>query len=653
MPTPPGKRFIINNRSASVCPRQIVKAAGKVLLWNVEELTWTIESGRHIWESAPPTAESSRLNDGNKVISISPLSARNIKTEFFDNGAQAGVICKLSDFPGLPASGHLELTFVTAIEVASGDLVVKIDGSNDGLRFLSLAWPGPVVYSSASDQETVMPFMQGALIPGGWPHEIPLRHYHCNDRGLYMPWWGQRKGRSGYLAVIETDADAGCMFQHPVGGPTCVGPRWEGSLNQIAYPRLIRYSFFNRCDYVSLSKHYRSHVIRSGRFVSLRSKIAADPRIAGLVGAPVVHINTVHHIEPESGYFDREHPENNHACTTFRTRAAELSTLHAAGIRGAYVHLDGWGVHGYDSHHPDCLPPSREAGGWSGLRELTDTCHRLGYLLALHDQYRDYYHNAASYNPANAIHDAEGNIPCMNERTWYGGPQSILCTRLAPAYVRRNHEELLRHGIRVDGSYLDVFAIVPPDECHHPAHRMSRQDCMEARAQCFAIIRQLEGIASSEEPVDFAIPHLHLVHHAPYATFKWMLGSEVPPPPAPLWSLVYHDALFLPWSVGIKPGGWGIPDGDCADAHAALNGGMPYLGITPSRSEIARIKRLCRLHAEVALQEMLNHEFLNADRTLQRTTFADGTVVTANLKTGAYSWRRASMGSSRAARNAG
>ena len=88
-------------------------------------------------------------------------------------------------------------------------------------------------------------------------------------------------------------------------------------------------------------------------------------------------------------------------------------------------------------------------------------------------------------------------------------------------------------------------------------------------------------------------------------------------PMAPLWCLVYHDALLLPWSD---------------PTQAALYGGMPYLGLEASDAEIAAVRRIGRLHAKVALEEMVDHEFLSEDRTKQSATFADGTVVTADLR---------------------
>lgn len=97
----------------------------------------------------------------------------------------------------------------------------------------------------------------------------------------------------------------------------------------------------------------------------------------------------------------------------------------------------------------------------------------------------------------------------------------------------------------------------------------------------------------------------------------------------PLFSLVYHDALFLPWSM--ERGAWGIPEKDLGFLHGLANGGMPYVGLDPDPESLKRVRALCELHRRVALLEMTRHEFLDDARRRQRTTFADGTRVTIDL----------------------
>jgi hypothetical protein len=177
---------------------------------------------------------------------------------------------------------------------------------------------------------------------------------------------------------------------------------------------------------------------------------------------------------------------------------------------------------------------------------------------------------------------------------------------------------------------------VPPDECYNPEHPVTRTECLRYRAECFDIVRAQLGVVSSEEPCDWAVPHLDLVHHGPYMLDpnpgeRSAMGICVP-----LFDLVYHDAIILPWTSTVTRGGWGIPDTDSGYLHCLLNAGVPYLSISPDRAELRRMRVACALHARVGLLEMTNHEFLDKSRRKQRTTFADGTQVTVDFDSGKY-----------------
>jgi hypothetical protein len=392
--------------------------------------------------------------------------------------------------------------------------------------------------------------------------------------------------------------------------------------------------FFDKANYVDLAKRYRKNVHETGRFVSLQEKIARTPQLEKLVGSPVLHTSILYHTVKESSYYDKVHPENNHQLTTFNQRLKELQLLRKKGIEKLYIHLDGWGFRGYDNLHPDYLPPCPDAGGWDGMKQFMNGCKKLGYVVALHDQYRDYYFDALSYNLRHTKILENGNRHF--EQTWAGGRQSILCPSLAPGFVRMNHQALIDHGIQVNGSYLDVFAVVPPEECYNPEHPVTRSLCLQYRAHCFTIIKQLEGIVSSEEPADWAIPYLDLVHHGPYALAPNPGAGAAMGIPIPLFNLVYHDAILLPWSIGQEKGGWGIPDDDSGFLHGLLNAGMPYISINPDKKEMKKARELCVLHQKVGMLEMTNHEFLENSYRKQRTTFADSTKVVVNFDSDTY-----------------
>ena len=87
-------------------------------------------------------------------------------------------------------------------------------------------------------------------------------------------------------------------------------------------------------------------------------------------------------------------------------------------------------------------------------------------------------------------------------------------------------------------------------------------------------------------------------------------------------------------------GEWGIPQGTTGFLQCLLNGGMGYMSETAEGAEldenIAQWKTIRDLQRHVAKEKMVGHEFLNEDRTRQRTAFADGTRVTVDFAAGTY-----------------
>ncbi len=584
------------------------------------------------WTMAPSFMGDLTVEASGRMHSLRLAEAGTREISPYRTGFKAGLLVTLSGFRSQGTALDLRLTFSICLEGRQEELVCELIATEDNASVLECLWPGGM--TDESFDTTVVPFMQGVLLPKAWPQKVWLYDTLCYGRGLYMPWWGHQKGRSAFLALIETPPDGGCRFAHPAGGPTRIQPRWVHSLGKLRYPRRIRFCFFEDGNYVTLAKRYRRHVQETGHFVSLKEKIARNPLVERLIGSPVVHTSILSHIQPESQYYHKDDPARNHQFTRFDERARQLRALaEEKGIDRAYVHLDGWGFRGYDNLHPDILPPCPEAGGWEGMKRLADTCDELGYVFAIHDQYRDYYLDAKSYEPRHTILDRAGQRPFHS--IWFGGKQSVLCSRLALGHVKKNHLCLLEHGIKLRGAYLDVFAVVPPDECYNPEHPATRADCLAYRGMCLDFVRAMGGVVSSEEPADWAIPHIDLVHHGPYALAPGPGQGPAMGIPIPLFNLVYHDALLLPWSL--SKGAWGIPESDLGYLHALANAGLPYLSLHPGEQELTQVRTVCALHRRVGLLEMTNHEFLDQSRRRQRTTFADGTTVTIDLDAETFS----------------
>lgn len=603
--------------------------------YTTTDLDLIITSERKEWrydKSYNPYIEI-KVNDENKKINFQ--GAQNISHTEYKTGLGEGIKSTYSDF--IIEGQQLNIAFETLVWIDNtyGDVhfeFIPIREMKGMIR--KVVWPGPFEFNkTGSDNYTVVPMMQGCIIPTNWKEKVE----HIDDgryysRDAYMPWFGQIEEGKGYIAIAETPWDGGYDLDHEGTGHTYIAPYWEPSLGYISYNRKIVYRFLDECDYNTLCKIYREYIKQKGKFITLEEKNIRNANVAKLIGSPIIHTNIFTHIVEDSIYYDIENTDNNDQLTTFGTRTEQLKKLKEMGVDKAYVHLDGWGKMGYDNQHPDVLPPCEKAGGYKGMKELSDTCKSLDYIFATHDNYRDYYFDAETFDENQAVLNENGNVDM--EATWAGGKQTYLCTTFAPYYVKRNFELLKNNGIELKGSYIDVFSVVELDECFHEEHKMSKKDCMDKRTECFDYVSSEGILTSSEEGCDWAIPHMNLVHHAPHALYPNIDTGRSRGIPVPLLNLVYHECIIIPWTL--SKGGWGIPIPQDGFLYALLNGGVGYLSIEADRKEIERNKIICQLSDRVAMCEMVSHEFLDETCNKQKTVFSDGTFVEVDFDNDQY-----------------
>ncbi|MHB1460559.1 MAG: DUF5696 domain-containing protein [Armatimonadota bacterium] len=597
---------------------------------NIDTLAITLSTRNATWEIPQSSENDLLLRTAQKSdIKVALKSAKSKQITPYQTGCINGVKISLSGF----GDNNLSLDLFLTIEWPTEDVICTTTCIEGNSTMRELRWPMGLTAGSAD--AAIVPLMQGAKIPKDWPTKVWAFDTLTHSRALYMPWWGFESGKSAMMQILETPDDAGFELSHPAGGPTFIVQKWLPQLGKFGYPRTMRIKLFDTGNYVQMAKAYRQHVIDRGNFVSLKQKIARTPSLQQIIGAPVIHTSSAVHQEPGSNAYNKENDAANHAFTPWEDTGKAFEKLHSKGVKRAYVHLDGWGFRGYDNQHPDVVPPSPECGGWQGLKQLSLTCEKLNYLFAIHDQYRDYYELAASYNPKHVVINEDGSY--YDDGFWCGGKQSFLCPSLAPAYVMRNHQALLTNGVKVKGAYLDVFSVLPPDECFSPEHPVTRTECLKYRAQCFNYVQSRLGVISSEEPSDWSVPYLHLVHHGPFSLDPYFYDGPAMGITIPLFNLVYHDALITPWfPYTHKGGGFGIPNTDQGMSHAVLNAAMPYIDLNASAEEITRVKMLCALQTRLVHAEMTEHTLLDVKGRSQRSTWSDGTVITVDLGSGKY-----------------
>lgn len=576
-----------------------------------------------------------RKKAGKKYITTyRPLYSAGKKT--FSYGENE-IVTRLS---GYFAFGKiLPFTLVLTARITGPDTVeFSLRAENEtGFDIRAVYFPAPFNSKRGGQNSYHVDAMrQGFLLPDGYTKNIlstiGFTHYlrKINTGDCYMPFWGRVCDGHGFCAIVETPFDA-CMFSSPGRRGAFVNSvHWCSSLGRLSYERKIRFVFHDACDYNTIAKDYRRYLIEIGQFVTLEEKIRKNQNIAKMIGTPVLHHRIFTNIQPASRFY-KKGGQNQKLYATFAGRARQLQKIRALGLEKLYIHTDGWGELGYDNNHPYILPPCPQAGGWEGLKELAAACRSLGYIFALHDQYRDFYYTSPVFDMEKAITKIDGSHPYCS--IWDGGEHTFLCATQAPGFVQKTYSELEAHGIDVQGAYLDVFSVVPGDECFHPDHPCTRRQSIEARGKSFDYLNEKGLIMSSEEPAMQLLNKIALVHHGPY-TLRPQEDGQAVGIPVPLGSLVFHDCILIPWNWWHN---WGIPKGESGTLHCALNAGLPYfhpfneeetdlLSDAEIRREIETVKPLAGLQARLYNKEMVRHEFLGG-YARQKAVYSDGTAV--------------------------
>jgi hypothetical protein len=408
-----------------------------------------------------------------------------------------------------------------------------------------------------------------------------------------------------------------------------------GSLGKLAYPRRVRYRFGKGLGYVAQAKAYRAHCQRVGLFRSLREKIAENPNVARLIGGPVVSVSCCRRIMRTLEYWHMPFTEVAGCVEAYRRQS---------GFSDGMVHVDGWGWWGYDAMHPDPLPPNMDCGGAAGLSELARRCKAAGYLFGLHDQYIDFYYHAPSFKEALSIVTEDGEPVRINR--WNGGPCGHLCYNHISRFLRRNLYEGIRKTYPHNNNSPSIWAICRPTayyvdcmcrtvECWSPDHPMTRSQARHLQQQVFRTVSggaEGEGIVLSVEHIrDYGVPSVAFSYAmTTMATDVVTTTGEHDTRPigvqAPLWELVFHDAVSLfCWRPGVE----GLLYGQSPSIH--LEGGpIP-------KAVLAGQKTLAAFHKDVALAEMTDHRLLKADGSVQSCTYDGGLTVEADMTKGVYS----------------
>jgi len=473
----------------------------------------------------------------------------------------------------------------------------------------------------AKGDSLVVPLNEGILYPvddAGVRPPRTLRGYA--GHGLSMPFYGVTDGKQGILTLIETPDDMLLRISRDQAGLLSPGVTWQPSRAAMRYPRKVTYVLFDRGGYVAQAKEYRKRVKAAGRFRSMRQKLAANPNVDLLIGAPDVWAAGLDQVK----------------------LARELKS---SGVERALFSLHV------------------KAGQAPDLSTTVKAVNALGYLCTRYDSYRTAWKTGEPPFAPRHIESMDRVVKNAAGRVRQGWmiktkkgnfPGYEICSLEQVAEVARVvADDVATTPYR--GRFMDTTTAAALMECYDPKHPLSRSEDRKQKVRLLEIVsKDNRLVAGTETGQDWAAPVVHYfegmmsltgyrvpdsgrniyAYHEPTEDLlKYQVGPRYR---VPLWELVYHDSVVAYWYWGDgsnkQPELW-----DVRDLWNILYATPPLWMITRDswardRDRFVRSYRdVCPAVRKAGYREMLDHQYLTPDRTVQQTTFAGGLTLTVNF----------------------
>jgi hypothetical protein len=444
---------------------------------------------------------------------------------------------------------------------------------------------------------------------------------YCN-LSLDMPWIGVLDERTGegLMLMVETPYDAFVVLEKDEQARNWPQILWRQSMDSFRYSRRASYRFSPSGGYVSLANMYREIARDNGLLVTLEEKAKRKPHVNLLKGAPMIWGGV------DAWDFVRQG--------------------RARGILKGVIS---------NAHH--------------GLRDRTTIpkINELGYITNEYENISDILAGPIGFETDNVEEAAYHMRPELGPATGWltsGGLQyysrsSSMAMRAMKKYVP---ERLSHYGF--NGRFVDVSAALDLFEDYHPDHTFDRRQDLAYRRAAYKYLDDLGLVVGTEHGNDWVNDLLEYCEGAAGGPLWWKGGwnaGELKKPTdreqfnpdylkygmgydvsIPLWQLVHHDCIVSTWYWGDGAGFMyeAAPElSDRKDLFNILYGTVPIFwrdnwgyDWQKNRSRFLQTYHdTFKLNEAVAFDRLLNHEFLSADKSLQRTTFSSGTVCVVNF----------------------
>lgn len=502
-------------------------------------------------------------------------------------------------------------SFVCHVSLDGAWLVFRILEVDDSIP--SLTYPPPV-----QSEAIVLPKGAGEIIRDTEPGSHFPRYIYPFYTRLNMRWIGGMKGDAAWIGIFDEGfEDAAGLVANRTATPILMR-----SLYRWSHPYSYRMRFI-KGDYVNLAKLYRQWIIDRGEFVSLERKIQANSDLKSFLGGRAFWLHVAYParsavtredlLMPEPASEAKPDPGPVRVEFTYKDIEALIERLRKLGLERGFVKIGGWINGGYDASHQDTWPPEPALGTVAELQRLLSSPSPL--LVGLHDNNQDIYARTPSF-PKGVNRNANGDL--MTGGVWAGGQAYILNSRHSVEYAKRNWEQI--KTLRPKAMFIDIVTAMQLYQSFEAGDELTKAQDLAAKKELLKFYKQQGVLLGSEESADFGVSYLDWFENR----HQRVAGRTVP-----LWSLVFHDAVF-----NTRYGGVARDEGYPGWLEDMLWGYLPHFTINRNWNQEALFQSLGHVdqwHARIGTAEMTGHRFLTADYTVEQTTFSTGDSIICNF----------------------
>jgi hypothetical protein len=647
---------------------------------SVEDLSAHVTWGSDPWENSAGRVHLRGKHGEAITVSLGAAAQRTFESIPVAGGGE-GVQISLTDFrsrmgpvrddraPG----AHLSLVLQILLAKDSPDLTFRLQDLQNRSQYWdvdTVEWPMRLfpLRTVEDDGYLVFPEQEGLLIPSrfeqgyfrylNWIWERIAGQAAIFDQSS-MPWFGGKQGQSSFICIIETPDDVAYgVIANDVRSPeqppapasavpaattslnsprlSAIWPYWHSVKGELGYARVARYTFQPHGGYVEMCKTYRDYAEKTGKLVTLKQKIAANPQVEKLLGAPNFEIQAVANRAMAPQYQSLSGPvyDGYHRLQmSFDQITAMIHDMKDnLGVDRAVIRIAGWGRKGYDNDRPvdQASQVNIEAGGVEKLAQALAAAKAAGYLGGLWDNYRNFDLNAPSYDERLIIRDAEGAL--VNGFSSEAGFSQEICPLEAVKLFQHNMD-YYRRVLKPDLIYLDTIGGLPLIECYNPLHPLTRSALREQRLNIMRVATGAGIVLGAEgPPQDWNLKQVSF-----YDEGGEKFGIEVP-----LWGMVYHDCGMLyrqhstAFNYGMDNYGYSRGTWPAKFLRSILYADQSSWTISNAaywawRKTFKAINDVLAPHQRhLAFDQLVNHQFLTPDFLVQRTAFSSGVQITVN-----------------------